>query len=129
MVDASVAVEFLLGMQGAPAIEERLFRDRLILTAPELLDVEVLQVLRRYALGGELSETRGEDAARDLADLPIERYSHTMLLPRVWELRSNLTAYDAVYVALAEELGATLLTRDSRLARAPGIVASIELVE
>lgn len=92
-----------------------------------MLDVEVAQVLRRYAANGEIDNDRGRAALADLADLPLHRYPHDFLLPRVWELRSNLTAYDAVYVTLAEALGAPLLTRDRRLAAAAGHHARIEL--
>ena len=88
----------------------------------------VAQVLRRYERTGGLSTTRGAGALRDLEDLAIERYPHRPLLPRVWELRANLTAYDAVYVALAEALEATLLTGDARLARAPHR-ARVELLD
>jgi predicted nucleic acid-binding protein len=93
-----------------------------------LLDVEVAQVVRRYAINGEIDEQRGRVALMDLADLPASRYPHDVLLPRVWELRSDMTAYDAVYVALAELLDAPLLTRDRRLAAAPRHRARIELI-
>jgi predicted nucleic acid-binding protein len=92
------------------------------------LDVEVTQVLRRYAHAESLTDQRAREALDDLLDFPIERYAHAALLPRAWELRHNLTAYDAVYVALAEALSAPLLTCDSRLAAASGIVASIVLI-
>ena len=82
----------------------------------------------RYWNAGELDDERGAQALDDLADLPIHRYPHDLLLPRIWELRANLTAYDAAYVALAEALGAPLLTRDARLAAAPGHEARIEVV-
>src|SRR5512139_1570417 len=74
------------------------------LHAPHLLDVEVAQVLRRYAAAGELTPERGEEALTDLADFPLHRYPHDVLLPRIWELRQNVTACDAAYVALAEAL-------------------------
>jgi predicted nucleic acid-binding protein len=93
-----------------------------------LLDVEVAQVVRRYAANGEIDVERGRMALADLADLPLHRYPHDFLLPRVWDLRNNLTAYDAMYVALAEVLDAPLLTRDKRLAASPGHHARIELV-
>lgn len=109
-------------------VERRLFGAREVLYAPHLLDVEVAQVLRRYAARGEIDRERGRAALADLADFPLYRYPHDFLLPRVWELRNNLTAYDAVYVALAEALDATLLTRDRRLAAAAGHRARIELV-
>jgi len=93
-----------------------------------LLDVEVAQVIRRYALNGEIDSERGRMALIDLVDLPLRRYPHDFLLPRIWNLRNNLTAYDAAYVALAEALDAPLLTRDRRLAAAAGHRAQIELV-
>jgi predicted nucleic acid-binding protein len=85
-------------------------------------------VLRRYCLTGDVSARRGGEALADLADLPIARYPHAALLPRLWQLRDNLTAYDAAYVALAEALDCALLTRDRRLAGTPLHAASIELV-
>jgi predicted nucleic acid-binding protein len=93
-----------------------------------VLDVEVAQVVRRYAANGEFDAERGRTALADLADLPLHRYPHDFLLPRVWDLRNNLTAHDAIYVALAEVLDATPLTRDKRLAASPGHHARIELV-
>ncbi len=109
-------------------MEERLFDDRETLHAPHLLDVEVAQVIRRYAAAGEIGEERGRAALADLGDFPLQRYPHGFLLPRAWELRNNLTAYDAVYVALAEALDAPLLTRDKRLTAAAGRYARVELV-
>ena len=105
-----------------------MFDTRQTLHAPHLLDVEVAQVVRRYAASGEINPERGRAALADLADFPLRRYPHGFLLPRVWELRNNLTAYDAVYVALAEALDAPLLTRDRRLASAAGHRARVELV-
>jgi predicted nucleic acid-binding protein len=87
----------------------------------------VAQVLRRYGASGDLTPGRGAEAIADLADLPITRHEHVVLLPRMWQLRHNLTAYDAAYVALAEALEATLLTRDAKLARAAGR-ARVEVV-
>jgi predicted nucleic acid-binding protein len=98
------------------------------LHAPHLIDVEIAQTLRRYASGGTLTAARGREALDDLGDFPLRRYPHLPLLPRVWELRSNLTAYDAAYVALAEALEAPLLTADRRLASAPGKRARIEIL-
>ena len=85
-------------------------------------------MIRRYANSGEIEGERGREALADLADFPVRRYPHDLLLPRVWELRLNLTAYDAVYVALAEALDAELLTRDRRLVAAAGHQAWIILV-
>jgi predicted nucleic acid-binding protein len=98
------------------------------LHVPHLLDVEIAQVIRRYAASREIDAERGRAALADLADFPLQRYPHDFLLPRVWDLRNNLTAYDAMYIALAELLDAPLLTRDKRLATAPGHHARIELV-
>jgi predicted nucleic acid-binding protein len=128
VVDASAVLETLLRTPAAAAVEGRLFDSRQTLHAPHLIDVEVAQVVRRYAAAGELDAERGREAIADLADFPLLRYPHDLLLQRIWELRNNLTAYDAAYVALAEVLGAPLLTRDRRLAAAPGHHAKVELV-
>jgi predicted nucleic acid-binding protein len=128
VVDASAVLEALLRTPAAALVERRLFDPRETLHAPHLLDVEVAQVVRRYAVNKDIDGDRGRLALADLADFPVRRYPHDFLLPRVWELRNNLTAYDAVYVALAEALDAPLLTRDRRLAAAAGHHARIELV-
>jgi predicted nucleic acid-binding protein len=128
VVDASALLEALLQTPAATAVEARLFYDGLPLHAPHLIDLEVTQVLRRYALTGQIEPARCRDALDDLQDFSLRRYQHDVLLPRVWELRHNITAYDAVYIALAEALDATLLTRDRRLAAAPGHHARIDLV-
>lgn len=128
VVDASALLETLLRTPAATAVATRLFDSGETLHAPHLLDVEVAQVIRRYAANGEVDGEHGRTALADLADFPVRRYPHDFLLLRVWELRNNLTAYDAVYVALAEALDALLLTRDRRLAAASGHRARIELV-
>ena len=128
VLDASVVLEVLLRMPAGVTVEERLFEPEETLHAPHLLDVEVAQVLRRYALAGEVDAQRCRAALDDLAALPLSRYPHDFLMSRVWDLRANLSAYDAVYVALAEALDAPLLTRDQRLANAPGHRARVELV-
>lgn len=122
-------LEALLQTPAAPAVRRRLFVPGETLHAPHLLDVEVAQVIRRYALAGEIDSERGQAALGTLATFPLRRYPHHVLLPRVWQLRSNLSAYDAVYVALAEVLEAPLLTCDRRLVTAAGRHASIELIE
>ena len=128
VVDASAILEVLLGTPDGVRVGERLFTSGETLHAPHLLDLEVAQVLRRYALAGELDSARGLEALEDLADLPLTRYPHVMLLQRIWELRRNLTAYDAAYVALAEALTAVLVTRDAALASARVHRASVELL-
>jgi predicted nucleic acid-binding protein len=128
VVDASAVIEVLLGTSVAGRLAERLFAEGETLHAPHLLDVEVTQVLRRYALAGTFGAERGEEALADLADFPIARYAHQPLLFRIWDLRHNVTAYDAAYVALAEALAAPLVTRDAKLASTKGHQARIELV-
>lgn len=129
VVDASARLEVLLRTPAAEAVERCLFEEsHETLHAPHLLDVEVAQVLRRYAAAGEIDGERGRAALADLADFPIRRYPHDLLLTRVWDLRKNFTAYDAVYVALAEALDAPLLTRDRRLAAAARRHVRVELV-
>ena len=128
VVDASAMLEALLRRPAATIVEKRLFEPSQTIHAPHLLDVEVAQVVRRFAANRELDAERGREALRDLADFPVRRYPHDFLLPRVWDLRNNFTAYDAMYVALAEALDAPLLTRDKRLAASPGHHARIELV-
>jgi predicted nucleic acid-binding protein len=126
VLDASTVLEILLQTEAGAPVAERLLTFDSSLHAPHLLDVEVAQVLRRFVAQGEVPEARARQALAALADFPLERYSHTILLPRIWALRQNLSAYDAAYVALAEVLGATLLTRDARISRAPGLAARIE---
>ncbi len=128
VVDASALIEVLLNTPSGYRITQRLFDEQETLHVPCLLDIEVAQVLRRYALAGELNATRGLQAIEDLSDFPLTRYPHDLFLPRIWELRHNVTAYDAAYIALAEALDAPLLTRDARLASAAGHNAVVEFV-
>ncbi len=128
VLDASAAVDWLVQAAAAQRIESRIFSRNQSLHAPELLDLEVAQVLRRLVREGTLPTSRAAAAIQDLLDLRITRYPHSLLLPRIWQLRHNLSAYDAAYVVLAEKLGATLLTRDARLASAAGHTATIEVV-
>jgi len=121
-------LEVLLGTATGALVEDRLLTGGESLHAPHLLDVEVAQVLRRYAAAGELTPERGREALMDLVDFPVHRYPHDVLLPRIWELRHNVTAYDAAYVALAEILAAPLVTCDARLAAAPRHAAKIEVL-
>ena len=119
VLDASAVVEWLLGRPLAAAVERRLTQGSPSLHAPHLLAVEVAQVIRRYHVQGVFSAERGALALTALTDLDIASYPHEPLLPGVWELRQNLTAYDAVYVTLAAALDAPLVTLDARLARSP----------
>jgi predicted nucleic acid-binding protein len=127
VVDASAILELFLRTPAAAAVERRLLGGRETLHAPHLLDVEVAHVLRRYAFAGDMSAEQGREALDDLENLSLRRYPHGVLLPRMWELRAKLTAYDAVYIALAEALDAPLLTRDRRLAGAAGHRAKVEM--
>ncbi len=128
VLDASAILEVLLNGPAAEGILARILSEDESLHAPHLLDVEVLQVLRRYSLAREIDPERGEEALRDFLEFPVQRYPHEPLMFRAWELRHSLTAYDAVYVALAEALEAPLLTRDRRLAASKGHTATISLV-
>lgn len=127
VVDASAVLEVLLQTDRARAVEERLFSG-VVLHAPHLLDLEVTQVLRRYERSGQISRERGGQALRHYLDFRLERYPHHLFLTRVWDLRHNATAYDAVYLALAEALDVPLLTTDRKLADVPGHGARVEVV-
>lgn len=120
-------MEVLLQTPDGMRAGRRIFVQGETVHAPHLLDVEVAQVLRRCVRLSEISPQRGAEALEDLAGLPITRYPHFLFLPRIWELRHTLTAYDAAYLALAEALGATLLTRDRAL-KSAGSLARVELV-
>jgi predicted nucleic acid-binding protein len=128
VLDASFVIEMLLGAIEPSVVESRILRSDVTLHVPHLLDIKVVQALRRYVLASQMQEDRARQGLEDLHDLPLRRYSPDFLLPRVWELRHKLTAYDAVYVALAEALRAPLLTRDARLVSATGHDADVELV-
>jgi predicted nucleic acid-binding protein len=127
VLDASAAVDWLLQTSAGQSIEKRIYSCHETLHAPHLLDLEVTQVLRRLASQGVVSVHRADEAISDLLDLRVTRYPHLVLLPRIWQLRHNLSAYDAAYVVLAEELGAALITRDARLASASSHAALVEL--
>lgn len=128
VVDASAVLDFLLNGAAAEALAARFSGPRASMHAPHLLDVEVAHALRRRERAGELDDRRAAEALSDFLDLSIVRYPHDLLLPRAWSLRHAITAYDAMYVALAEGLGAPLITRDRRLARAHGHRATVEVV-
>ena len=127
VVDASVVVVALADdARDGDFTRARLRGERL--SAPELVDLEVASVLRRQVLRGEIDARRVGLALDDLAMLPLERAPHQPLIRRCWQLRENVTIYDAAYVALAEALGVTLLTGDRRLAAATGPECHIELL-
>jgi len=127
VLDASAAIDWLLQTPAGKRIEERLLSHKESLHAPHLFDLEVAQVLRRLVRQGIISGHRAGEAIRDLLDLRIQRYPHFVFLSRIWQLRNNLSAYDAAYVVLAEELKATLITRDNRLASAAYHSAAVEI--
>ena len=130
VVDASALLEFLLQTSIGTRVEARLFRDEDDeFHSPHLVDVEVTQGLRRLVRVGEVTADRAAEAIADLADLDLHRHPHLDLLTRAWKLRENVTAYDAMYVALAEALGAPLVTCDKPLGKAPGHRAQIEVIE
>jgi predicted nucleic acid-binding protein len=128
VVDASAVLELLLNSPAGLKVAERVFADGESLHAPHVLDLEVAQVLRRYTAMREMPQVRANDAMRDFLDLPINRYAHADLLPRIWELHTSLSAYDAAYVSLAESLDAQLLTCDGKLARAHGHEARVDVI-
>jgi predicted nucleic acid-binding protein len=127
VVDASVVVT-ALGNDGPDGrqVRERMARERL--AAPELLDLEVVSAFRRLCAAGTLSTERAEAAIADLRDLRVQRAPHRPLLGRCWELRENVTVYDAAYIALAESLDVTLVTADRRLGDVPGARCPVEVV-
>jgi len=129
VLDASALVELVLNTAAGGTIAARIADPGLSLHVPHLADIEVAQALRRYANDGGLDAADAAVALEDLRSLDLERHAHEPLLDRVWALRHNLSAYDAVYVALAEVLDTVLLTCDGRLARAPGAGRRVELVE
>jgi predicted nucleic acid-binding protein len=128
ILDASALLDLLMGRPGADRIAARVFEPGRTSHAPHLIDLECVQVLRRLAGRDLLTAAQSEAILSDLAAFPLTRYPHTLHLERVWSLRGNLTAYDAAYVALAEALDAVLVTRDAKLAAAPGLGARVELV-
>src|SRR5262245_4268758 len=129
VIDASALLEFLLQTSIGTRVEARLFRDDDEFHAPHLVDVEVVQGLRRLVRAREVSSERAAEAVADLGELDLHRHAHLDLLGRAWRLRDNITAYDAMYVALAEALNAPIVTCDGPLANASGVRAKIELID
>lgn len=125
VIDASVVVD-LIGRFRPQPIEDLIWRQDTVLAAPELLEVEALQALRRLDQDGAIPPER-ERVVALLQALRIRRYRHQSLLAGIWSMRKNLTAYDAAYVVLARLLGGTLVTRDRKLAGAPGLDVQVEI--
>jgi predicted nucleic acid-binding protein len=126
VVDCASVVDALTVLDGTDELRDRLSREEL--HAPALLDYEVISALRGLCLGGHLSAARGADVLTDFDDLPIQRWpAADGLRRRAFQLRNNVSAYDAAYVALAEALDCPLLTRDARLVRSTGHTVRIEL--
>lgn len=128
VLDASGAIEFLLNTARGRKVGARLADDVEVVHAPHLIDIEIAHVLRRYVLDGTFDEEHAARTLRHWRQLDVERYPHEPFLDSVWRLRDNVTAYDAIYVALAEALGELLVTADRRLARSPGLNIRVELV-
>ena len=128
VLDASGAIEFLLNTARGRKVGARLADHAEIVHAPHLIDIEIAHVLRRYVLDGTFGERHAARTLRHWRQLDVERYPHEPFLDRVWGLRDNVTAYDAIYVALAEALGEMLVTADRRLAGSPGLNVRVELV-
>jgi predicted nucleic acid-binding protein len=126
VVDTSAVIGVLAGQPRVARLVDRVINEG-DLHAPHLIDVEFQHALRRLVVAGAISDDRAADARMDFADLTIVRYPHVSLADRMWELRHNVAAYDAAFLALAEALGAPLVTCDARLARAPGHAASVEV--
>jgi predicted nucleic acid-binding protein len=128
VVDTSAAVELVLLTRLSDAVAARLATEEQAIHVPHLYDLEVAHVLRRLVQLREVSPTRAQEALEDATLIPQERHAHVDLLPRIWALRTTMTAYDAAFVALAEALDATLVTCDAKLARAAGHYVRLELV-
>jgi len=127
VLDASALLEMLLATGSGSLVSERIRMSESI-SAPQLMIVECLQVLRRSELRGDIDADLATALVHDLLAFDIELYDHVLLADRIWELRSNLTAYDAAYVALSELLGVPLITTDAKLASAPGNHSTVELI-
>lgn len=126
VVDTSAIIAALIGRPHVQDLTERIRSDG-DLHAPHLLDVEFQHALWRLVVSGAISDDRAADARIDFAELAVVRYPHVSLAGRMWELRHNVTAYDAAFIALAEALEVPLVTCDARLARAPSHKASVEV--
>ena len=129
VVDASALADYLLGNATGQRVAGFLAEHAAELHVPALCDVEVAAIFRRALNSGELTADRAADGLIDLVDLPLARHGHAALLGRILQLRANFSAYDATYVALAEQLGAALLTADTPLARAVAAHLTVEVID
>ncbi len=129
VLDASIVIELLVNGRRASSIRQRLEHSTESWHAPQLIDVEVVQVLRRYVRRGWIVTEHGETAIHALRDFDMVRHEHRWLLSRVWQHRNNLTAYDAVYLALAEALPARLMTADRAFEAVASNQVTVELIE
>ena len=127
VLDASAALDWILHTPVGLQVEARIYSGRESVHVPHLLDLELTQILRRLVVAGKVPADRAKAALGVLTNARLLRHPHYQLLPRIWQLRNNITAYDAAYIALAESLDASLLTRDRKLALAPGHTVKIEL--
>jgi predicted nucleic acid-binding protein len=128
VIDASALLEVLLRSERSDAVARRILASKGALHAPHLIDLEVAQVVRRFARRNEVNEARVREVFADLADFRLVRHPHQFLLPLIWGLRDHLTAYDAAYLALAHALQTTLVTCDKALANVPGYGDNVELI-
>ncbi len=127
VLDASATVDWLLQTPAGGQIDARIYSRNESLHCPHLIDVEVAHVMRRLVREGTISASRGEQALQDLLAVRMNRYPHFLFLPQIWRHRHNVTAYDAAYLCLAESIGATLVTRDARLASGLGHRIPVEV--
>jgi predicted nucleic acid-binding protein len=128
VIDASILANVIGDDGGDGHCARQEFRAADSVAAPDLVDVETTAVLRKRWLTGGITDQRFADAVTDLQDLDFDRYPTLQFMARAYDLRANVTAYDAAYVALAEELGCELLTADTRLAQAPGPRCAIRVL-
>lgn len=129
VLDASALVELVLSTEAGQLVAARIEDPTEGLHVPHLADIEVAQALRRYVLKKDINAEAAMAALDAFRDLDLQRHSHEPLLQRIWALRENLTAYDAVYVALAEVLDSVLVTCDGPLSRTPHMPAHLELIQ
>jgi predicted nucleic acid-binding protein len=129
VLDASVLAEYIVGSERGQAVARRLARITGLPHLPDLAIAETVSVVRSWVARGELDESAARVALVALRDFPGTRYPSELLIPRIWELRHNLTSYDAHYVALAELLDLPLYTADARIGRATGHTAHVEILD